>query len=155
LGGMARSSVLALVKLIEKKHYQNGVAQNALWVLTDQASITNITGKDYEMVHELRQFVCNATGRKMPPPYVTEASKPIYTISVEVEYSLEENGLITILLYDQNGNIIKELFRDRFHDKGTHRYNYEMNGISLPTDNYYLKLYQDGVLKLQIRSILK
>ena len=67
-----------------------------------------------------------------------------------IDYSVSENDIVSLDVYDVNGRHVNSLFNNRFHLAGD--YNYIFNASNLPSGVYILKL--ESLSHLDYRKVI-
>ena len=67
-----------------------------------------------------------------------------------IDYSVSENDIVSLDVYDINGRHVNSLFNNRFHLAGD--YNYMFNASNLPSGVYIVKL--ESLSHLDYRKVI-
>lgn len=158
IGKRTNGNLLALAELINRKKYQCGAAQNALWCLTDNYDITSVYSEDTAMMYDLRRFVAKAKGLSNNAVYhVSEnnASTPITYItqtiySGSISYSCSHTTKVFIALFDENNKMKRVYVNNEVQREGIYTYKYEISNSETEDKKHYLRLFRDGKLEDEI-----
>lgn len=151
IGKMADSNLIKIARFIdENKWYDNYIAQNAVWIISDNERMENIGGED-EVSKKLQQFVSKLTGKPIPKYRINYESDTASAfsgraekISGTFEYDLFNYGTVTFGIYDKDGHAVQMFFNEVPKNVGHHVFNYEFKTSYLPKGNYYARLRLDG-----------
>jgi len=156
VGKMADTSLVKLSQFIDlNKWYANSIAQNAIWVISDDKPMEDIGGND-EVSKKLQVFVSELTGKEMPKYKIDYASDPNGTsahsgvpakIRGKFDYEIYSNGLVTFGVYDSQGHVVQMFFTDVPRNKGSYEFSYEFNTSNLPKGDYYARFRFDGQVR--------
>jgi hypothetical protein len=139
LGQMAQGALLKLTKFIEKKKYQNGVAQSAVWSITDNkdiASIGSSTDDQYAMINELRGFV--ATEKHITNyPKAKPLTRTIKEIEGSFDLILQNKANVEVVMVDAQNKVVKQLLKAP-KDAGILRINYTIKNTDYKAGTYYI-----------------
>ncbi len=139
LGQMAQGALLRLTQFIEKKKYQNGHAQSAIWTITDNHDIASIGGdrdENYEMTNELRGFVAKEK-------HITNYPKAKPAVRVEkttegtFDLIIQNSAMVDVVLLDENNRIVKQYVHST-KEAGILRINYSVKNTDFKTGTYYV-----------------
>jgi len=153
IGTMANdTNLIRIAEYIDKnKYYTNYAAQEAVWAISDNSSIGSISGGTKAENSSLQQFVSKLTLRKIPPysvSYIRERPEDMQGRVNKVEgvfdYSVKENGHVTIAIYNFSGELVQLLFADISHKKGDYKLYYTFRVGDLPQGQYYARMYLNG-----------
>ena len=144
LAGMADGYLYELIVLIQSLRSFNSTGQSAVWVLTDNSPVENITGKDTAVVNKLRKFVSFALGRNSQRkegviydysyPEVTDS---LYTISGSINWTMPWESPATFSIYDNYGKKVYDVFVNVIYRQGFQYYNYKITDPIFKEDRLY------------------
>lgn len=151
-GKMSTGFLLELAKLIDKQKYFDIAAQQAIWCLTNKASIENIDGFDSAEVRALQQLVSKATGQAMPK-YVASKnySQPVITDSLEgsFTYNVRENSNVLIAMFDKDNRVVRELYRNNNESTGKKNFHFAFDSSIYRDEVYYIRLLINGEKRIE------
>ena len=142
IGGMAEGNLLELAIIIEKHSIQDMGGQAAVWVLTDSASIDNVTGTSKENILLLTTFLKNAIyeATHKPDPTMFE-----YYIQGALVFELQEESTGSVIAYDKTGKQISVLCENVPFKEGVNRYDFRLVNPAVKKDNqYFVRLIING-----------
>lgn len=159
VGPMADSNLRALAKKIAAEELFNYEAQTAVWAMVGDYALNQIVGYDTSAVRDLAQFVANARGEELPPPPgPDDYSRNYYTTSYtykirmggEFSYNLYEEREIIIAMFDVDGIVVRELYKDQTCPPGDHNMEFDFDATEYTDDKYYVRLIEDGEIMLEL-----
>jgi hypothetical protein len=130
VGEMAEGKLLQLAKLIEKYDYQDNTAQQAVWVITNNSSLVNITSSDSMKVKILKGFLS-----EQPSTNFKNASGG--TIEGKFTWNMDKLGTISIVVLNESGFEIGEIFSNKKYDKGAQSCNFKYTGCMIEPNKVY------------------
>ena len=142
--------------LIEKYKSFETTGQSAIWAISNNYPIENISGFDTAQASRLQKLVSRLTGRPMPPPPGKDDYKRNYycshvfidKIGGKFEYKLSREMEIRIAMFDKNGMIVRELYSNSTEQPGYHQFNFEFDASVYHDKYYFIKLLVDGNVKV-------
>jgi hypothetical protein len=149
---MATGSLASLSNLICKKNYMNSSAQAAVWAISDGSSIADIYGEDTSMVNELLRFVSKETGVPMPKKIIPKEHY-IYAIKINLMYHFSIPTKVTLACYDENGNVVKEYYKNRQIPTGLYLASFGINKVADKGTKYIYRMTDENGLVLRERII--
>lgn len=158
----ANGKLLGVAELINRKHYQNDAAQNAVWCLTNNHDLQSIYSEDTVMMYELRTFVAKAKG--IPLSKIYEASNDGYSAPVttyttrtvysgSISYSFSKTSKVMIALFDEDNHMKKVYVNNETQHEGEYTYNYHIGSDEMNDKKHYLRMFRDGRLGEEISII--
>ncbi len=158
LGKRSTGNLLGMAELINHKRYQYSAAQDAVWCLTDNRDIQNISSSDTTMMYELRRFVAKAKGLPASSIYSTTSSytEPIQTYrtrtvySGELTYSMSRPAKILVALFDGNNRMKRVYVNNETQREGQYSYTYNLSSDDLGEGKYYIRMFRDGKMEDEI-----
>lgn len=161
VGFMEDSSFIYLARFLSKSNLPIGVMQSAVWVLSDNHSLSSIHNdneKDKGKMKELFGLLAALKGLDYKYPWYTLkfktdtnrvfSGKPNQMFA-EIEYNLRNNSTVDLFIKDANGLLVKQLFMNRPHHRGEYSYRFNLDVANWPQGKYYLRLYADNQLKME------
>ena len=146
LGALATENLRQLLQfLVEKGKTAGEDAQNAVWCVTNGEPLGSIADP------ALLQFTAKLLG-KNPPGYTikyrTATTQPgeraglgqALVVEGNYRYTLERDELISLVLYDASGKLIKVLRKDEPMRAGEHRSSLRLQVYNLDPGRYFVRL---------------
>jgi hypothetical protein len=153
-GDIADGYLLQLSQLLEKNNYQDHAGQSAIWAITDHIDTTAIYSSDNLEKNVLRKFIGTyqkATAeKKIIPVYDPEKTTYIerkeYNISGKLDWTMSSNTYASLLVYDEQGNLVSTIFEKRKFDEGDQSYDFKVVSCLIQKGKKYL-------VRLKIKDI--
>lgn len=151
-GKYADGNLLTLVKLIAKNRFQDEGAQSAVWCITDNYSPYDIYSSDTSEGHLLTKLMCEMKHIPYEPGKKRDADiqLPHSThINGYFTYTIARTHTIDLRIYNQEGQLLKDIVQGEKQTAGTYTYNYETD-IPVNDDRHppvmIVRFYFDGQL---------
>ena len=146
LGEMANGYLLQLTQLLEKNNYQDHAGQSAVWAITDHVDTIAIYSSDNSEKSILRKFIGKfqvATAeKKIVPVYdpsrTTYIEKNEYNISGKIDWTMKSGGFASLIVYDEQGNLVSTIFDKRKFDEGDQSYDFKVVSCLIKNGKKYL-----------------
>jgi hypothetical protein len=130
LGHLANEKLVALAEFIDAGNYADDAVLFAVWTVTGERPISAIPDND-PANEALRRKASEFTGQVIPWYTVSydetqddrHFSNDPSTVRGRFDFSMVNNGVLTIVATDENGQVLAELGHDRHLGPG----NYSMN----------------------------
>ena len=162
LGEMASGSLLKLTLLIETKGWFDYVGQMAVWCLIDNNELDYIYGPENTEVYELVKLLAKETGKAIPPPPAENDYKRnfnskniISTVKGTFKYTIAKTRNVSIILMDNNGLVVRELYRNPKEKAGDHSYEFTFDSTVYKDDVYLVKLVADGKVLTEKKIVIR
>lgn len=158
-GPMADSNLRMLVEKIAADGLYGYEAQTAVWAMVGDYSLKQIVGYDTTTVRNLAQMVADAQGVELPPPpdpddYSRSYYTTTYTYKIrmggEFSYELWEESEIIIAMFDVDGIVVRELYKDQNCPAGDHNMEFDFDATEYTDDMYYVRLIENGEIVLEL-----
>ncbi|MBI2968513.1 MAG: hypothetical protein HYY40_11985 [Bacteroidetes bacterium] len=150
VGDMAGKALEAIARFIGKYNYYNGTGQHAVWVLSNNIPIESVHATDDPLVKDLHKLLHQVTGKPIPwytLEYKQDTAHLFTGIPVKLfanfQYYLANNGLASLILYDENNNIVQKLFLNLPHHPDDHEYVFVLDVSLWKRGSYFCKLFVD------------
>lgn len=150
LKGRADEKLFKLVEYISKNKVGASLGQKAVWTLIDKDGLENIYDKDREDAENLRKYVSTLTGKPLPNPeafssyaYDYEA-EPLIAVKGIINLKFSEDCKLEIAMFDNEGRMVRELFRYERLAKGPHRLTYQFDNSVYTDKEYEIKVIRDS-----------
>lgn len=152
-----------ITSLIQRYKSFETAGQNAIWAVTDNYSLENITGYDTTQAKRLIRLVSKLTGRPVPPPPAGDDYRRNYysmhtfidKIGGKFEYQIPKEMEIRIAMFDKNGMVVRELYSNPHEQAGYHQFNFEFDASVYTDKFYYIRLLVDGNVKVSRKISLE
>lgn len=147
-GEEAKGNLLQLIQYIDEQNIRTSPAQYAIWAVTDNERIENIRHP------ELAVFTANLLGKPIPryfiqhelydrPGQTAFQSRPV-VIDGTFEYKTDADVKVSFGLYDNEGNLLHEGFKEQLQKKGSHKFKFRFEVRNVPPGKYYARLISEG-----------
>jgi len=156
VSGFANTQLREVAGFIEKNRLYIPESQYAIWAVSDKHSILDITGFDTTAARKLREEVARILNIPIPKyDYKNDPERdyyfiPLKSIGGEFEYKLSKPRSIHIAMFDINGILVRELFRNDHVETGYHYFDYQFDAQTYTDELYYIKLIVDGTVKVNL-----
>ncbi len=164
MAAMADGYLLQLVQLLESLGCQDNMGQQAVWVLTDNASPDNVKGNDHMKEKKLRDFVEFAL-RKIkggkPEGVIYDYSFPDkmdggFIIAGQINWDMPYSGTVTLGVYDNKGKKVADIFTGVPYKSGFQTYTYELASVLFREGElYWLKVVSNGERLKEVAITMK
>jgi hypothetical protein len=153
-GEIADGYLFQLTQMLEKNNYQDHAGQSAVWAITDHIDTTAIYSDNRSEKNLLRKFIGTyqkATAeKKIVPIYDPEKTTYIerkeYNISGKIDWTMSSNTFASLLVYDEQGNLVSTIFDKRKFDEGEQSYDFKVVSCLIQKGKKYL-------VRLKIKDI--
>ncbi len=148
VGKMADSTMIKLAQFLKNKKYGMSDVQNAVWCLSDDHDLSSIPQGN----RELREFISKLKGIEVPwyqkefssaeegRVFSNQASK----ISGNIDYRINNTSQISIQLRNKNGLVIQNFTHEKFMEKGSYNYWFELTVTNWPKGEYFIYIFADS-----------
>lgn len=158
-------TMVKLLRYIVTNKVNTNLAQHAVWVLTDKHSLSNVyTGHENDEAKKLVEYLAGLLHTTPPTMYVyhrinEQPALPAYNpkplkMMAKFEYIAETDQVLTLGVYNEDGNTIESVFDNKPFGKGGHRFTVEFDAADVPVGKYYIRLLSEGrVLKEEVVKV--
>ncbi|HYV94322.1 MAG TPA: hypothetical protein VE978_21285 [Chitinophagales bacterium] len=160
-GEIAQANLLKLVKMIAKNKFQDKAAQNAVWCITDNFSPSTIYSTDTAEAHLLCKLVCALKNIPYAPGIAPEPDIDFphsARINGYFTYTIARTHTIDLRIYNQQGQLLKDVVHGEKQTPGTYNYNYEAD-IPVNDDRHppvmIVRFYFDGKIFAEKKHVLR
>ena len=162
-GNMATGNLLSMCKFISEKKYYGSEAQNAVWCMSNGNNPDYISSyDDTAIANSLRKFACsllNVPFKKNITPDAGYTPSPLLRyVDGTIEYTIQRPHNITLKVYNQDGQLVKELVNNVQQDAGEYKYVYHLtvplNDPNHPHQWITVKYWMDGKLLHEQKHVL-
>jgi hypothetical protein len=157
LGKMVEGNLLKLAKhLSENNLHQHPSAQYAVWAVSDADRLEGIGDPG------LTKFVADLLGKPMPEYHIQYQQPPqdrllpgqpanwreAMSMHGLFYYTLDNDQKVDFGLYNEQGELVLTLFKDRVQKRGYHKFRFEFEIKGLPKGKYFARMTSGvGTLK--------
>ncbi|MBI5916012.1 MAG: hypothetical protein HY842_11580 [Bacteroidetes bacterium] len=157
LGKMAEGNLLKMAKYLSDNNlHQNPSAQYAVWAVSDAERLEGIGDAG------LAKFVADLLGKPVPEYHVEYQAPPqdrllpgqpanwreALAMNGLFYYDLASDQQVDFGLYNEAGELVHTLFKNRLQKRGSHKFRFEFEIRGLPKGKYFARLTgRGGALK--------
>lgn len=153
LGKMAEGHLLKLAQhLSENNLHQNPSAQFAVWAVSDEERLEGVGDPG------LTKFVADLLGKPMPEYHIQYQQPPqdrllpgqpanwreAMAMDGLFYYTLDRDQKVNFGLYNEAGELVHTLFKNRVQKKGYHKFRFEFEIRGLPKGKYFARMTSGG-----------
>ncbi len=149
IGDLAQGLLLKVACFLGKNKIISKAAQAAIWVISDQNNIENVTGKSKAETRLVRNYLYDITGIPRPPRSSDPLSYPAVSVSGEISWDMQEAGKISIIVTDDSGKTVGKLVNERYYDIGKPFYSFHyLDDALIPQQTYKIRVMNgEAILK--------
>lgn len=160
LGGMAIAPLAKIARYISKRDLKSRDMQRAIWSISDDHSIGSLRRDDRDS-YNLLVTVAKIKGVEVPwytVQYVANSdtlsafAKRHNTLQGRFKYSVPNQCVISLLVLNENGHVVKILQRGKLRSAGEHKQMVNMMVNDLPKGKYSLVIKTSDNRFIQKRS---
>lgn len=157
MGKLAEGNLLKMANYLNENHlHDHPSAQYAVWAVTNADRLEGIGDP------VLTKFVADMLGKPMPEYQIQYNAPPqdrqlpgqpanwreAFAMNGLFYYDLATDKQVDFGLYNEAGELVHSLFKNRLQKRGSHKFRFEFEIKGLPKGKYYAKLTsQTGVIK--------
>jgi hypothetical protein len=152
LGKMADGHLLKMAQyLSENNLHQNSSAQYAVWAVSDADRLEGIGDPG------LTKFTADLLGKPMPEYHIQYQQpqdrllpgqpanwREAMSMNGLFYYTLERDQKVDFGLYNESGQLVHTLFKNRVQKKGYHKFRFEFEIRGLPKGKYFARMTSEG-----------
>lgn len=147
--GLAQPKWVKLAEHLIKNPVDESNTQSAVWAVANGHDIAAISPS----ATTLRKFVAELTGRKVPwyatsyAPATEERrvfSDAPTTVHGEIDFELNTNGVVTVLVHNAQGTLIHTIGKDRYLGPGTYGMEVDLTVQGWAKGTYTIQFFVDG-----------
>jgi hypothetical protein len=143
-GEYAKGSLLLASQFVHKNRYQNSMGQDAIWSISDDKSIYDITGPS-DIANPLRSFIADLKGVAFDTSLINKneiyVPQTIKEYALFLKFYLQESEDIKLQLFDHKGDFVRDLINKPNQMKGRYDMQYKIALQGLLGQKYYVRLY--------------
>lgn len=161
VGFMEDSTFIVLAEYLGKSSLPLGVMQNAIWVLSNNHSISSIHNdneKDRDKMKELYALIAGIKKLDLKFPWYTlkyeQDTAALFSnrpskLFAEVDYDIANPSNVDMVIRDIHNRFVTNIFTNRPHHPNKYNYRFNLNVAKWPKGKYYLLLYVDNQMKMK------
>ncbi|MBK9013248.1 MAG: hypothetical protein IPM82_03745 [Saprospiraceae bacterium] len=153
MGKLADGNLLKMAKYLnDNKLHQHPSAQYAVWAVTDADRLEGIGDPT------LTKFVADMLGKPMPEYHIEYQAPPqdrqlpgqpanwreAFAMNGLFYYDLASDKQVDFGLYNEAGELVHTLFKNRLQKRGSHKFKFEFEIKGLPKGKYFARLTNKG-----------
>jgi hypothetical protein len=151
----AKTNLLAIANKVHELKAYNYEGQQAVWSISDNGGPEDISGADTNQVNRLREFVCQLTGKTIPPPEVLNGYKynyyaPIVNVEERIwgsyEFKFAKEKSVEIAMFGRGNTVVRQLYKNEHEKPGKHLFKYEFDSSVYTDDAYKIMFIVDGTV---------
>jgi len=161
IGFMEDSSIIILAEYLGKSGLPLGVMQSAVWVLSNNHSISSIHNdneNDRNKMKELYGLIAGIKGLEFKFPWYTlkyeQDTSLLFSnrpnkFFAEIDYNIAHSANVDLVIRDTLNRHVTNIFTNKPHHPNTYNYRFNLNVVQWPKGKYYLMLYVDNQMRLR------
>lgn len=157
-GEYAPGSMGQLARFIHKNNYNNHMGQEAMWVLSDNHPIYDITGPDADAI-ALRKYVAKLTGTTYDPSLAKKdiqyIDRRVKEYALYLKFYLEERDDIKLQVFNQKGEYERDLLMRPDAEKGRYDMRYKISLFGMIGEKYYVRLFVGDQMRKEFTLVIK
>lgn len=150
IGYMAPPEWIELAEVINQNNFPISAIQHAIWVISDNHSITSIHDEKMEEIDLLRKTVAKIKGIVLPWYTITYEKDTAMLFSErpeklygKINYYTNKNAIISINIRSPKGRLMTTLIEEERTHQGDHEYKLDLNVKGWPKGDYDICVYED------------
>ena len=151
IGHMADSPLVKVANYLFKNLINSSVAQNAIWVVSDNHSLASINGDDDD-VKKLKKYLSMIKNIEIPWYDITYAkpdsghvfSNRAVTVSGEISFHISIMTIGRMVVFNQKGQIVGSVFDGKPLMPDNYVYPVDLDVRYYPKGKYSIKLFTNG-----------
>ena len=166
LGHMADSNLVKLAKFLNKNPFEEGIMQNAVWVISNNHPLSSVGSSDASKRKELKKLHNLLAAIKHLPidyswyslTFKTDTARLFSGIPDslygDIEYSVWNNSNVSLTFSDSIGHVVKRFFVNKPHNPDKYTYEIKTSILGYPRGKYFVRLIANDQMKLEKTVIL-
>lgn len=166
-GNKATGNLLAMAEYLdENKLYDDDVAQNAIWCISDNAELSRIEHPNKTIEHDLQTMVAKHQKLDLEKELVKikaqkllegtrQNKRRITSFHGNISFNLDNEANVNFVLVDPKGKTVATFIKDEKFIAGIHKKDFAYNDANIEYGLYQLIVIADGKEKLRRRVQLK
>lgn len=152
-GRLAAPRLVELAEFINTGQYPDDAVLFAVWATTGDRPLSSVRSDDMQAIAPLRRKVAELTGQTIPwysVSYEDEPREDGYfsaepaTINGAFDFSMANNGVVRIFVTDADGNVLREMGRERHLGPGSYSMEVALTINGWRRGRYAIKAYEGG-----------
>lgn len=143
---------------IYKNNYQNHMGQDALWAISDNKSIYNISG-EADIANPLRTYIADLVGVPFDASLINKnehyVDKTVKAYALYLKFFLQETDDIKLQLFDHRGDFYRDLIVKDNQPKGRYDMQYKVSLLGLLGQKYFVRLYVGDEMRTEFTLVIK
>ncbi|MBI5538777.1 MAG: hypothetical protein HY951_01860 [Bacteroidia bacterium] len=161
IGHMADSGLVKLAKFLDKNSFEDGIMQNAVWVISDNHPLSSVGSSNSNKRKELKKLHnLLATIKNLPidfswysltfkPDTARLFSGVPDSLYGDIEYSIWKNSSVSLTLSDSIGHVVKRFFANKPQNPDKYTYEIKTSVFGYPKGKYFVRLFANDQMKLE------
>lgn len=166
-GKKATGNLLAMAEYLDKnKLYDDGIAQNAIWCITDNAELGTIEHTDKKIEHDIQALVVKHQHLDLEKELAKIKANNLFSntgnirrritsFHGNISFNLDTNASVNLVLLDPKGKIVATFMKEEKLTAGIHKKDFAYTDSNIDYGLYQLIVMADGKEKLRRRVQLK
>ncbi len=166
-GNKATGNLLAMAEYLDENNlYDDDVAQNAIWCISDNAELSRIEHPNKTIEHDLQTMVAKHQKLDLEKELVkikaqkllegTRLNKRrITSFHGNISFNLEKDAKVNLVLVDPKGKTVATFLNEENLSAGIHKKDFAYTDANIQYGLYQLIVVADGKEKLRRRVQLK
>ncbi len=157
-GEYAKGSLLLASQFVHSNHFQNSMGQDAIWSISDDKSVYDITGPA-DIANPLRSFIAELKGVAFDTSLINK--NEIYVPNTIKEYALflkfylQNSDDIKLQLFDHKGDFVRDLINKPNQSKGRYDMQYKIALKGLVGQKYYVRLFVGDDMRTEFPLLIQ
>ncbi|MCB0503480.1 MAG: hypothetical protein KDD32_12415 [Bacteroidetes bacterium] len=143
---------------IYQYNYQNHMGQDALWAISDNKSIYNISG-EADVANPLRSYIADLVGVAFDTSLINKnehyVDQTIKAYALYLKFFLQETDDIKLQLFDHRGDFERDLIVKKNQPKGRYDMQYKVSLLGLLGQKYFVRLYVGDEMRTEFTLVIK
>ncbi|MCI5054981.1 MAG: hypothetical protein MRY83_02670 [Flavobacteriales bacterium] len=120
---IAPDTMMRVCQFLNNNHFPSSAEQQAIWCISDDKELHRISNRRQDSLKTLLTFLSELTGKEYPNVHVEYWSDQNHPTSnrpmqlyMNFDFTVEEPGLSSLIIYDRFGTAVKPIFIDKSVD---------------------------------------
>jgi hypothetical protein len=163
----ATGNLLAMAEYIDKNNlYDEGVAQHAIWAITDNAELSQVEHSNKTIERDLQTMIAKHQNLDLEKELVKIKAQKLMSSSFSnrrritsfhgnISFNLEKDAKVNLVLVDPKGKTVATFLNEENLSAGIHKKDFAYTDANIQYGLYQLIVVADGKEKLRRRVQLK
>jgi hypothetical protein len=158
VGKLATGNLAALATEIERRKNFNTLGQYAVWALTDNNDLNDISGFDMEEALFMKTFVAKLLQVPVPDYDENDYRYNYHNTGLikraatgKFKFTINEESSVTIAMFDEDGIVVRELYNNPNETSGTHELEFRFDVDVYRNKAYFVRMIVDGEIKIDMK----